>query len=68
MIVPLLAAGMKESHDLACGGINAREIGTFLKIAMVAGQGKIIRLVASPMLPGNDMFDVKAVIRLLVLV
>jgi hypothetical protein len=49
---------MKELGELTREGIHAGEIGAFAKITAVAGQRKVVDLVSSTVLFGDNVFDV----------
>jgi hypothetical protein len=49
---------MKQRYCGTCGRIDSREVRTLMKIAAVAGQREIVGIVATAMLPCDDVFDV----------
>jgi len=49
---------MKESHELTTNWVHACEIRAFVEITTVAGQGKVVNVVAPAMLLRNNMLDV----------
>jgi len=55
---PVVAPRMKERHELTTNWIHACEIRAFVEITTVAGQGKVVNVVAPAMLLRNDMLDV----------
>jgi hypothetical protein len=56
---PSLPAGIEKSHNFSRSRINAGQIGALVRVIMVTGQGQIIGVVGSPMLPGYDMLYVQ---------
>jgi hypothetical protein len=67
MLVPLVLARMKEQRDLAGIGIDARQVGAFVKIALMARPCKIRQIVRSAMLSGNNVFYLERVIGIMLL-
>ena len=59
MLFPDLAPGMKQLGDRACFRIDPGEICSFMKIAVDASKGEIIRCITAAMNSGNDVLDVK---------
>ena len=59
MLFPGVRTWVEERDDLACFGVNAREISAFVRVASVAGQGKICRIVIAAMLAGNDVLNLE---------
>jgi hypothetical protein len=59
MIVPLIAPGMKQSDDVARIRVDARQVRAFIGVASVARPGEIVWVVATAMLPRNDVLHVK---------
>jgi hypothetical protein len=55
---PPVAPGVEEGHKLTTDGVHAREVRALAKIAAVAGQRKVINVIASAVLLGDDMLDV----------
>lgn len=49
---------MEERDNLIGDGIHSRKIRALTQIAAMAGQRKIVRLVATAMLLGDDVLDV----------
>jgi hypothetical protein len=58
VIRPFVAARMEEFRGLFCVRIDAREVRTFVKIAIHAGERQVVEFVESTMNAGNDMLDV----------
>ena len=56
---PLLPSWMEQFCYFVRLGINTRQIGTFVQIAIDAGQRKIVQLVRAAVFPGKDMFDMQ---------
>lgn len=59
MFIPLLGPGMKKRGELTCFRIKTRQIRTFVKVAMMAGQGQVGEIIPATMLAGNDVLDVE---------
>src|SRR6266404_7099519 len=59
MSSPLVAAGVKEAHDLSGIRVNSCKIGPFVQIALGACEGEILRNSRATMLPGNHVLDMK---------
>src|SRR6516165_645575 len=68
MALPPLPPRMIQGHDAAGLRVNAGKIGPLTVVAMMAGQSEIIEPVRAAVLLGDDVFDMKAVIRFVVLV
>jgi hypothetical protein len=62
-----LTAGIKKTHDLSGHRIDPGQIGAFVLVIVMAGQGQVFRVIGPAVLPGNDMLHVQAVERLVVL-
>jgi hypothetical protein len=60
VFVPIFLAWIEQFDHGACLGINPGEVRALVGIAPVAGQSKIGSGVASAMLFGRDMFDLKS--------
>ena len=58
MMGPQMTSRMIESDDLLSLGINSSEIGAFMKVARMARERQVSRVIAAPMLFGNDMLSV----------
>jgi hypothetical protein len=58
MFSPAVAPGVEEGHKLAADGIHSREIRALVQVAAVAGQRKIVNVVAPAVLFGDDRLDV----------
>jgi hypothetical protein len=58
VLSPTLAPRVEEGHKLATDRIHARQVRALAKIAAMAGQRKIVNVVAPAMLPGDDVLDV----------
>ena len=50
---------MKQSHHLAGLGINAREVCSFVEVAVMARQGQVFGNVRAFVLTSNNVFDVE---------
>jgi len=50
---------MKQRNKFSAIRIERRDVWPFMQIAEATGDGQIIRLCLTTMLPGDDMFDVK---------
>lgn len=50
---------MEQHGNFLCDRINSGHIGAFAKIAVDAGQGKIVQGVGTSMLPGNNVLDMQ---------
>ena len=59
MMMPIVAARMEELDDLVRAGVDAGKVRAFMMIAVMASKGEIGGLIASAVLPGNDVFNVK---------
>ena len=51
---------MKESDNLSRLGIDAGEIGAFVFVIVMAGQGEVLRIIGSTVLLRNNMLDMQA--------
>ena len=58
VVRPSVAAWMKQGCHFARHGIDPGQIGTFMKIASVAGKRQIVGFVETAVLFRNDVFDV----------
>ena len=58
MVEPAAAPRVKQWHDFTARWIDSSQIWSLPKIAAVASQRKIPAIVRSPMLPGDDVFNV----------
>jgi hypothetical protein len=58
MARPALSAGIEKPHDSTRPGINPRQVRPLVVVVVVAGQGQIICIIATMMLPGDNVFDV----------
>lgn len=54
-----MATWVEKLGYLVCNGINAGQISAFMQIAVDAGEGKIANIIATAMLPGNDVLNVE---------
>ena len=59
MLFPRVLTRVEKRGDLARLGINACEISTFVRVASVAGQGQIRRLIIATVLARNDVLNVE---------
>ena len=57
VLIPDIDAGMKQAHDLTGQRFDASEVRTFALVAGIAGQSKIFRDGAAPMLFRYDVID-----------
>lgn len=60
MVVPHLLTRVEERYDLSRFRVNAGEISALVRVASVAGQRKVCRVVIAAMLARNDMLDLEA--------
>ena len=60
MILPLLPPWIEKPGHETCFGINASEIGAFVKIAVDTRKGQIFKFVAASVRLWSNMFDVKS--------
>ena len=58
MLRPLVSAGMVEGDDLTGLGIHAGQIRTFMKIASLAREGEVLRVIGTPVLLCDDVLNV----------
>lgn len=59
MFVPPLLAGVKEEHDRLGERVDPGEVGTFVEIAVNAGEAEVPLVAAATVLEWADMLDVK---------
>lgn len=59
MFGPLFPARIEKRRDLIRVGIDAREIRSFSKVALSAGEREIVRKIASAMFARNNMFNLQ---------
>ena len=64
VIRPNLGPRVEEALDLACIGVNSRQICSLECVASLTGEGKIRRIVRTAMFSRKDMLDVKRHVRL----
>lgn len=64
MLVPLICSWVEETHGLSALGIDTSDIGAFLSIAAAARPRKIAALISPAVLLGDDMLEVKDLIRI----
>src|ERR1035437_1381177 len=67
VIAPAIPARMKQPHNLARVGVNPGEVGALVQVAVETGQSQVLLLVSTPMLPGDDVLDMKPADRLVLL-
>jgi hypothetical protein len=67
MTRPALKTWIEETNDFSGFGIDAREIGPLVCVIVMAGQGKVFRIIGPTVLLGNDMLYVQAVKWLVIL-
>jgi hypothetical protein len=65
--LPVVAARVKQLNDSARPRVHARQIRSFVEIAVMARPCQIIGVSAATVLSGDDMFDVKGVVGIVVL-
>ncbi len=56
---PSIVAGIEETDHLLSLGIDGSEIGPFVEVAVVTGEGKVFMPVAAAVLPWYDVLDVE---------
>jgi hypothetical protein len=59
MLFPGVLTWVEELGDATGFRIDTREIGAFVRVASVAGQGQVARLIITTMLASNDVFDLE---------
>ena len=59
MFIPTIPPRVKKRRHLRRPRINPGKVRPLVRIAQMAGQREILRLIATAMLPGDDVFDVK---------
>ena len=64
VIRPILGSRVKQALDLASIGVNSRQICSLERVAPLAGEGKIRRIVRTAMFSRKDMLNVKRHVRL----
>ena len=57
MFGPFIRARVKESHKIASQRIKTRKVRTFAVVASVAGECKVVGLIAASMLPGYNVLN-----------
>jgi hypothetical protein len=50
---------MKQAHDFPCFGVNARQVGPFLQVALPASEREIIQARRPSTLFGNDVLNME---------
>jgi hypothetical protein len=60
MLIPGVLTRVEKRRDFACFGVNTREISTFVRVASVAGQGKVCRIVIATVFTRNDVLDLES--------
>ena len=60
MIVPSVFAWIKKRNNRSSLGVNAREIGSFVRITSIACECETGRIVGTAMLFRHDVFQVKS--------
>ena len=58
VLLPVVPARVKQPHERTTLRVKRAQVWPLMCIAMVAGQGKILGVVASAMLASNDVLDV----------
>jgi len=59
MVIPFMAARMKQTNNFAGFRIPSRDVRSLVQIARITGQGKVASDRLAPVLFGDDMIDVK---------
>ena len=59
MVRPGIFAGMKQRDDFIRFGIDAAEVRSLVGVAAIASQAKILEIVITSVLLGNNVLDVK---------
>ena len=59
MVFPCFASRVKQLSDLICFGIDPGQIRSFVKIAIDAGKGEIVEVIAAAVDFRNDVLDMK---------
>jgi hypothetical protein len=59
MLVPGVAARVKESCDFVCFGVDTGEICTLVRVTAFTRQGEIAGIVISAVLTWNNMFKLE---------
>lgn len=60
MLFPSILSRMIQGHELAVGRIDSGNVRPFRKIAIDAGDRKILGVVVAAMLQRNDVIDLQA--------
>jgi hypothetical protein len=60
VIFPPLYPRVEEWYHLSCIRVDPRQVGPFVEVAVLAGQGQIGEIVGATVLPGNDVLDLEA--------
>lgn len=56
----MLGARVVRGNQVAGLGIDAREVRSLMQAAVIAGEGEVRGVVATAVLPGNDVLDVES--------
>ncbi len=59
MFVPVIASGIKKSHNLPADRVDAAQIRTFMHIAAITRQRQIVLLVPATVLLSDNVLDLK---------
>ena len=59
VVVPYITPRMKEGRDLVRLGINTCKVGPLVQVAMVTGEGEVLRVIGAPVLLRNDVLNMK---------
>jgi len=59
MLFPGVLTWVEKLGDVAGFRIDTREIGAFVRVASIAGQGQVTRLLVTTVLASNDVFDLE---------
>lgn len=57
MPIPAVAPRVKKGLHFARQRVDATQVGTFVKVAAVAGQREIVSVIESAVLPGNHVLN-----------
>ena len=60
VLVPAVLARMKDRRNLIGIGINAGQIGPFVKVTFRAGQGEVFGITRAAVLPCRDMLNMES--------
>jgi len=60
VVLPLMPPRVEQRYQLARQRVNTRDVRTFVKVAVVAGEREVIENVRASVLSGDDMFDMES--------